>query len=220
MPESRRDAILILLSLTAGCVDAMAFLSSGVFPANMTGNSVVLALFLARASVDGVLLSGLALLGYCVGAVLGSWLTHSPQPSRQWSSKTSLTLLIGGVILLACAAALGLFGESLLPLLIPLTAAAMGMQSAAVLRLGVGGIATVVITGTLTTALMRLTGKVVDPSANMESPWLPALSWFAYFVGALLGALPSLLHQTWLVMLPGILLTGIALAGYAKAEAT
>ena len=39
-----RDTALLLLSTAAGCVDAVGFLHVGVFPANMTGTTVIMAL--------------------------------------------------------------------------------------------------------------------------------------------------------------------------------
>jgi uncharacterized membrane protein YoaK (UPF0700 family) len=212
MPDAARNILLFLLSLIAGCVDAVAFVHTGAFPANMTGNSVVLAVTLLGVGPGGALLAGAALLGFCCGAALGSRLTLAPGRDHAWSPRTSLTLLLAGLLLLGCAASVALSGPAALPLLITLTAAAMGMQSAAVLRLGVSGVATVVVTGTLTTAIMRLAGSA--PAAGKDGPWLPSLSWLAYFLGALLGALPSLLHAAWILAVPGLLLAGVALAGF------
>lgn len=47
---TERDAMLVLLSLAAGCVDAVSYLGlNHVFTANMTGNTVLLGIALGQA---------------------------------------------------------------------------------------------------------------------------------------------------------------------------
>jgi uncharacterized membrane protein YoaK (UPF0700 family) len=84
--------------------------------------------------------------------------------------------------------------------LIVLPALAMGVQSAAVRRLGIPGVATTYITGTLTNltqvAIARLRPAVADAASNDDSSEretpsarglvLPADMWLAYCVGAVI----------------------------------
>jgi uncharacterized membrane protein YoaK (UPF0700 family) len=61
--------MLVMLSLAAGCVDAVGYLGLGqIFVANMTGNTALLGQAEARAALRAVV----ALVGFIVGvAVLG-----------------------------------------------------------------------------------------------------------------------------------------------------
>ncbi|MDD5199612.1 MAG: YoaK family protein [Terrimicrobiaceae bacterium] len=213
----RRNILLLLLSAAAGCVDAIAFVHAGVFPANMTGNSVVLAVGILHPETGGATLSALALLGFCLGAAVGARGVHSSE--RGWSRRVSLVLFGAGGLVLGCAIALPLTGGRFLPGLIVAAAAAMGLQSAAVQQIGIPGVATVFMTGTLTTAITRFVGAAREgdaPPRREEGPWLPASSWAAYFAGAFLGGLENVLHTGISIALAGILLIAVALAAPAS----
>lgn len=178
------DHLLVALSLGAGCVDAAGFMTDNVFPANMTGNSVVLALALANVKVEGAWLAGLVLVAFCLGAAAGCRLLRSAPDG--WSLKVHHALLLTGGVLLAGAIALVLgMPDNLSPVL---TAFAMGVQAAAVQQVGVAGVSTIVVTNTLLTAIRRWVGV---PAAKKVPPHrsIPAWSWAAYFTGALLGGL-------------------------------
>ena len=59
-----RNAMLVMLSLAAGCVDAVGFLGLGqIFVANMTGNTVLLGLALGQAKGQAALRAVVALAG-------------------------------------------------------------------------------------------------------------------------------------------------------------
>jgi len=196
---------LLLLSVAAGCVDAVAFLGAGVFPANMTGNSVVLALALPQ---GGGGLPALALGCFCLGAAAGWRLVAAEKPG--WSGRVIGALALATVLVLGSAGALALSGGHFLPWLLGATAMAMGLQSAAVQQIGVPGVATVFVTGTLTTGISRLVttvrrhaGASLAPPPN---PWLPLLTWAAYFSGAVLGGLHRVLPGGLPIALPGLLL--------------
>ncbi len=215
MATSTRNILLLLLSVAAGCVDAIAFVNAGVFPANMTGNSVVLAASLLHPGTGGATLSALALLGFCIGAASGAWIVHSPD--HDWSRRVSLALLGAGSLVFGCAISMALTGDHFLSFIVIVAAAAMGLQSAAVQQLGIAGVATVFVTGTLTTAITRLVGaarEAGDHAPRVEkSPWLPASSWLSYFAGAFIGGLQPALHTGIPAALPGVLLVAAALIG-------
>ncbi len=68
-----RDAIVILLALAAGAVDAISFLGlGGAFSANMTGNVVLLGVAAGKGFGEALLRSGAALDGYVVGAYVAA----------------------------------------------------------------------------------------------------------------------------------------------------
>ncbi|MDB4954928.1 MAG: hypothetical protein JWO36_2497 [Myxococcales bacterium] len=198
--NSAHDTLLLLLSLAAGCVDARAFVSVGVFTANMTGNSVVLALALLHPDVDHVALPFLALAAFCLGVAVGARLTVTTE--HTWSRGVSRAMFLAGVVMLVVATLISVTGEQLLVA----TGFAMGVQSAAVQRLGVAGVATVVVTGTLTTAITRFVAP--GPGERRAGAWLPALTWIGYLAGAILGGLQT--ARALILFLPGALLLAVA----------
>lgn len=215
MDNFTQNSSLLLLSIAAGCVDAIAFVNAGVFPANMSGNSVVLAAGILHPATGAAALSALVLAGFCAGAAAGAWIVHSPD--HAWSRRISLALLFSGVLVLGCALAILLAPGHFLSMIIVAVSAAMGMQSAAVQQLGIAGVATVFVTGTLTTAITRFVGlareTVMKEPLAEKDPWLPAFSWLSYFAGAFIGGLQLVLHTAVPVVLPGALLVAVALAG-------
>ena len=63
-----RDSLLLALSFAAGYVDALSYLGlSRVFTANMTGNTVLLAIGLAQLDADAAVRSSVALAGFLGG---------------------------------------------------------------------------------------------------------------------------------------------------------
>ena len=70
--------MVVLLSVAAGCVDAVSYLGLGhVFTANMTGNTVLLGLSLGQADWQAVLRSSMALLGFSIGVAVGTLIAES-----------------------------------------------------------------------------------------------------------------------------------------------
>jgi uncharacterized membrane protein YoaK (UPF0700 family) len=206
--ERPREILLLMLSTAAGCVDAIAFINAGVFPANMTGNTVVLATSLL---LDGsaALLSGLALVAFCCGAAAGAWMVHSPD--KGWSPRVTAAVFAGAALVLAASLCIAFLGTQLVIPVILATSIAMGIQSAAVQQLGVAGVATVFMTGTLTTAVTRAIGFAIDRPAAQPGRWLPALTWLGYFTGAFIGGLHRAFGTKIPFALPSLLLLSVAI---------
>jgi uncharacterized membrane protein YoaK (UPF0700 family) len=79
--ESRSSACLLTLAVPAGAVDASNYLGLGrVFTANMTGNTVLLGVALARGSGADAARSVAALGGFCAGGAIGTLLV----PTDAW----------------------------------------------------------------------------------------------------------------------------------------
>ena len=132
-------AILLVLTLATGMVDAVSFLALGhVFTANMTGNIVFLGFALAGAPGLSVERSLLALGCFFVGAVAGG---------RTAVSRAGWTFAVEAV-LLAVSALLAANGN--MPGVIAATAVAMGLRNAVVRKLGVADLTTTVLTLTVT----------------------------------------------------------------------
>ena len=180
-------AVLLLLTLTTGLVDAVAFLGLGrVFTANMTGNVVFLAFAIAGAHGLSVTASLLALVCFLVGAGGGGRLARAMEPTpRRWlvTASGGETLLLAGAAAMAIGVPInGSFAQDW-PI-VALTAAAMGIRNATVRRLGVADLTTTVLTLTLTglAADSRLAG------GTNPRPTRRIGSVVAMFRGALLGA--------------------------------
>nr|WP_277608087.1 YoaK family protein [Streptomyces boncukensis] len=178
------------MTALAGAVDAAVYLSLGrVFIANQTGNGVLLALGAVtrlhpgeEANADAVAGPAVSLLGFCLGAIAAGLLTrHAPHLWR---------LFVAQALLLAATAALP--GPELPR--IGVVAAAMGVQSVLGLRLGVRGVTTTVVTGTLASLFSRATAA---PRAHGDGDGGPGaglfgLVWVMYVAGAALGAAGAL----------------------------
>ena len=157
-----RESMLLLLSLAAASLDAISYLGLGrVFTAMMTGNTVLLGLALAQGEVLAALRSILALIGFAIGVFVGAIIVERESEPAEWPAAVTAALAFETMILIIFAASFTLFGnthQGIVYLLIILSAFAMGVQSAAVRRLGVPGIATTYITGTLTSLMIDLLG--------------------------------------------------------------
>ena len=225
-----RNTLLLLLTCAAGYVDAIGYRGlNRVFTANMTGNIVLLGLALVEADSQATLRSGLALAGFLVGSALGAWIIQRGQPASIWPLPVTVALALEWVILLAFAIG-SLWASQMFSIptaravLIVLSALAMGVQSAAVRRLDVSGIATTYLTGTLTTCVTRFVGRVHRVSApgatrcrkaegyagqplqSAHSAALLATVWVVYLGGAGGAAAAPLLGPVLALSVPLVLL--------------
>lgn len=201
----------MLLTMAAGCVDAVSFLGLGqVLTAAMTGNTVLLGLALGQAELQAALRSTVAVIGFFAGVLIGASIVER-HPGPIWSPAVAaaLALELALLVVLAIVWHLG-EGHPWVDHRFALIAAAglaMGLQSAVAHRAGVAGIATTYVTGTLTTLATRLMGwmrKRVPRDARVEETtpaWFPALVWFAYGLGA---ALAGATYRWWAPVTLGI----------------
>jgi len=150
-----RNLLLDGLTLSSGAVDAISFLGLGkVFTAFMTGNIAFLGMRVAGDVVApriGLLVASMG--GYAAGIYLATRIVRRSQPTTLvWPQATTVAL---GVSLLAhFGFALGWFAtggrpdDTILLVLLGVWALAMGMQSASVRKLNVGGVFTTAATAT------------------------------------------------------------------------
>jgi len=203
-----RDSLLLALSFAAGYVDALSYLGlNRVLTANMTGNTVLLAIGIAQLDTDAAIRSSIALAGFLGGAAVGAWIVERDRSKDIWPRVVTLALAVEAVILCVFAAGWQSVGEApaALPfaMLIGLSAIAMGIQSAAVRRLEVSGIATTYITGTLT----HLVARFMRPAPQNSNPRsrhgvLLGAVWVVYFGGALVAAIDLRLSSLVAQLLP------------------
>jgi uncharacterized membrane protein YoaK (UPF0700 family) len=164
--------MLLVLTFSAGSVDAISYLGLGhVFTAMMTGNIVLLGLALAQGEVLAALRSIVALLGFAVGVFVGAIIAERESQLPEWPAAVTGALAFETVLLGIFAGISWVIGthSGVIYVLIILLALAMGIQSAAVRRLGVPGIATTYITGTLTSLMVDLLGWLRSVAAQLPA---------------------------------------------------
>jgi uncharacterized membrane protein YoaK (UPF0700 family) len=211
---------LLVLTFTAGLVDAVSYLALGrVFTANMTGNVVLLGFGIAGSGGLPVVAPILSLGAFLVGAGAGGVMV------RRMAGRHP-TLMAGALAietsLLAIAAVVAATtkvhpGDASAYVLIVLMASAMGVRNAVVRSIAVPDLTTTVLTMTLTgfAAESRLAGGSGTGSVRRLAAVL------AMIAGAVAGALllnasvivplalaAVLALATWLVYVPAALRLG------------
>lgn len=218
----------VALAFLAAAIDAISYLGlGGVFPANMTGNTVLLGVGVLAGDGSGAARAVVALAGFLVGATVAAAVVREPG----WSA-AAVAVLAGELVVLAVLfgwwlaigepAAGERFG------LIALAGLAMGTQSAVVRRLQLG-VTTTYITGTLTALAMglpeRLGRRGRSGGTGARDMRLAAVVVAAYLAGAVTGAAAFLPWGAVAVVVPlGVLasvivLSAVTLRGAARAAA-
>jgi uncharacterized membrane protein YoaK (UPF0700 family) len=168
---SMRDSLVVVLTLTTGAVDATSFLALGnVFSSVVTGDMVLLGAAAGTGRPELAVHSGVALAGYLAGVMAGAPLaTRWQHTSGTWPPSVTVILAVELVILVAFSVGWELAGTH--PsgagqlALVAVLAAAMGLQAAAVRRLG--QMSTTYLTSTLTALVAGLvTGSKPDGMAR------------------------------------------------------
>ena len=178
----RETSTAVLLCTACGIADAIGYVYTGVFAANMTGNTVLAAISLANGDFVLALERAFTLVTFFGGAMLGRMLLRI-------AGSSYLPLLVEALLLIL---------SSSLPhqdsMVIPLVACAMGIQATATTRFHGAAISTVV----MTTTLARLAESTLDFLARHKvfarmSQSIPValllLTWTSYAAGAVLAVL-------------------------------
>ncbi|MGL6236169.1 MAG: YoaK family protein [Segniliparus sp.] len=188
LDERTTVATLLVLTFTAGLIDAVCFLRLGhVFVANMTGNVVFLGVNAANTAGRILLGSSVSLAAYMLGALAGGrlwrFLRHRPRAwhTAVWGSHGFLLL---AAALLAWTAP---FREQLwlASVFIALLAVGFGMQNATVRIMGVADLTTTVLTATIT----QLASESRFGTGARPKPWRKIASISMIVLGAGVGAL-------------------------------
>ncbi len=157
-PTASRATVLLFTG-AAGSVDAITYLAAHVFTANMTGNAVLLGISAGQGKGTAAASSLIALLAFVAGVMLGALLvgegdtaSAAPAVRRAVWLETFLLAFFAVVSLVP-----GPWTSRITVLLLIISSGvAMGVQSAAVRRLKLPGIATTYITGTITSLFSGL----------------------------------------------------------------
>ncbi|MDQ0189956.1 DUF1275 domain-containing protein [Alicyclobacillus cycloheptanicus] len=229
------NTMLVLLTTTSGCVDAISFLILGqVFVAAMTGNTVLFGLSLIHADGLNPLNYASALLGFMLGAVTAALIFRRTRKGSGWTPTASvvITVELAALVLFALLSrAPHILDDDWKQLLIVVLSFAMGTQGVTARRVGVNGVTTTVITSTLTGLMEICVWKVgqrlkLTPNAddakqpeNQVTP-LTLSMWVivivAYGVGAALcGGLVSVWHLQ-AVWLPVVIVLAVVITSSAS----
>jgi uncharacterized membrane protein YoaK (UPF0700 family) len=179
-PVRQRDALVILLTLVTGSVDAIGFTRlGGVFTSVMTGNMVLLGVAAGKGDVSLALHTGIAFLGFVAGSLVGARVAgHAHENDEIWPRPILVALVLELVVFLIFAtwwemtsgAPVGSAEYGMLSI----NAVALGVQSAATLRFGISGLSTTYLTGTLTQLLAGV-AKRKEPVSGRSALILLAL---------------------------------------------
>lgn len=216
-PETLRRILVLLMVLVAGCVDAIGFQNAEIFPANMTGNAVLIATSIAKTSpLAQAYGPALVLLVFCLGCCLATLLIRLK--TILFINTTALVIFLDALIIISCGASLLLVPGRFSIMHLLAISFAMGMQSAAALALNVLGAGiTVVITSTLTAAISKTISLMGDfflkeHTTAPSAPVFPLLVFFIYFAGAFLGVFHPGCSIALVILILGILMSGVAMA--------
>lgn len=188
--------LAVVLTLTTGTVDAVSFLRLGkVFSSVITGNMALLGVAAGSGNTALAVSGGVALAGYAAGVIAGGVIARVPAAGQPvWPGRATAALTAETVVLATFSAGWVAAGGHpsgvLQDTLLSLAAAAMGMQSAAVRRLG--PLSTTYLTSTLTGVVMALALRQ-RPGEGRRSLGILA----AFVAGAVIGAVVASYAADW-----------------------
>jgi uncharacterized membrane protein YoaK (UPF0700 family) len=221
-----KAAVALLLTFVAGYVDIVGYLALyQVFTANMTGNTVHFASNIVHSKWADAILAGSMIVTFVVGSILGRAIIEAGA-RRGIRRIASAALLLEGI--LVGVAGLAPSQMHVFDVKIGCLAAlafAMGLQTAALTRIGPLTVHTTFVTGMLNKlaqlvshylflAYDRMRGKQraieAERQTRRESLFMFSI-WLAYFVGAIAGTRGETTLGLRALFIPAVLL-GIAVA--------
>ena len=214
-PSAARDYRVVLLTVTSGAVNAVSFLALGkVFSSIITGNLVLIGVAVTTHSSTEAVHAGLGIAGYTAGVLVAAPLAaRRSDQAGAWPRSVTATLVAELIVLAGFC--LGWEFSSGSPhdggqlALLIVAAAAMGMQSAAVRRLG--QMSSTYLTSTLLGVLAGLATRTRPEGLGRSIGALAAI-----VVGALAGGMLARSAYAWLpvaVLLPLAVVVAASAAG-------
>lgn len=157
--------MLLTLTILVGIVDATSILLAHVFVASMTGNVVFLGLAIAGAPGFSVARSLLPIVAFSVGAILGSHAFRAAgrHRGRAFRNVLAVKTVLAAAVTIIVVAANGHYDARTRDYVVFLLAVSMGSQLAAIRVLAVRDLPTVVLTLTMTGALIEAGRGLRDP---------------------------------------------------------
>jgi uncharacterized membrane protein YoaK (UPF0700 family) len=217
-PTNDTDQVVLAsfaaLTLVTGLVDASSYLKLGhVFTANMTGNIVFIGFGIGGAKGFSIVASLVALAGFLGGATLGGRILSTGANLRRAQLALACEIVfLGAGIVVSLVGSVGQFGVRVG--VIVALGLAMGLQNAAIRKLGVADMATTVLT-------MTLTGIAADSTlAGGHNVHFPrrGVSVVVMLLGAVIGAALSRAGLAWPIV-AAIVAVGVAIVLMRRAAA-
>jgi uncharacterized membrane protein YoaK (UPF0700 family) len=204
-PTSVRDVLLVGLALSSGAVDAIAWLGlSKIFTAFQTGNLVFLGIDIADAGGPSGWRIVISLAAFGAGIVLAIPIVKETRGASVWPRRVSVALgvavLVQAAFLVEWVVTSGEPSTRESYLLIGLSALAMGLQSGAILSLGVGGVLNTAATATFVGLVSDLAGW--SRSVTEERRFLGVL--VGLVAGSIAGALLMIHARDYAAVLPPV----------------
>jgi uncharacterized membrane protein YoaK (UPF0700 family) len=197
MTPARALSLGLLLTATAGFIDAVGFIALGGFYTSfMSGNTTQLGTGLATGNGWALALPAGLIALFFIGSYLGTLTVHS---SPRWGRVAALGLVVAGIAICLALHFAG-FGaaQSMLAL-----AAAAGAQNAVLQPIGAARLGATFVTGTLFAAGQDLARATLGTAPRWR--WLQhLLVWAALCAGALLGGLAYGQWQTEALLIPAL----------------
>ncbi|MGA7922653.1 MAG: YoaK family protein [Thermoplasmata archaeon] len=205
-----RDALLIALTFAAGVVDAVSYLGLGaIFTANMTGNTVLLALAVSQRHQFQAFRSLDALLGFSFGAFLAGRVLAKVKDASVWPRRVTWVLGLELVALVVFSllwfAISGTPSGNLVYVLIGLSSIAMGAQAAGARHFALSGVTTTVLTTALAALMAEL--AAIGVAGSDERRWTAIV--LGLFAGATLGGTMILVARVWAPILATATVAGV-----------
>lgn len=192
------DAAL-LMAVACGIADAVGFVHTGVFAANMTGNTVLAGLSIANQEWAIAFDRVVTLATFFAGSMLGRVLQRT-RPGQPW------LLLFVEAMLIAASALVNPAHTQFIWLL----AVAMGIQATAITSVHGMAISTVVVTSTMARlaeiAVDALAGAPRPKGRAIGAPTGAALMWMSYAGGAIAAVLLMKVTSLTILVSAGVVL--------------
>lgn len=168
------------LTLVAGLSDGLGWLQTGLFAAQMTGNTALLGIDLASGHWRGAAEKAAAIFCFLAGGLAVGLLSGAERHRRR--NRVTATLAASLVILLAAFLPR--------PVNVLILSAALGAQNAAFSRIGGQGFNTSFISGDLQKLAKAVAGRIVGRDTSQDERTvlvaIPSL-WLGYVAGAAIG---------------------------------
>lgn len=182
MTPARTLSLGLMLTATAGFVDAAGFIALGGFYTSfMSGNTTQLGVDLALARIASLALPAELVVLFFIGSYLGAL---AAQSSPRWGRARTLGIMAASI---ALTLALSFAGYPVALAMLPLACAA-GAQNAVLAPVGAARLGVTYVTGTLFAAGQDLARATIGAAPPWR--WLQhLLVWASLSLGALLGGL-------------------------------
>ncbi|WP_052352005.1 YoaK family protein [Deinococcus pimensis] len=212
-PARATTTLALLLASVAGYVDAVGFVTlSGLFVSFMSGNTSTTGVLLGQGQWRAGAQAALPIPLFVLGVLLGALITRS---SRRGPA---LTLITAALLLLGFLIASSFWSSPTerhdgwtWAVMVALLVLPMGMQNAALRRVGSQSVGLTYVTGTLAALGEHLAAWLTrqDHAATSDARLVASL-WCCFAGGAILGSYVAHHWTSWALVLPMLALTGAA----------